>query len=80
MTKTLEVAVFQSEGPSALSKIPNKICTYVIHVPIGMELFCEFITKKKIGKDLFKYFNVTFAASMSRLTNAPKSSSAYDLI
>ena len=45
-----------------------------------MELFCEFITKKKIGRDLFKYFNVTFAASMSRLTNAAKSSSAYDLI
>ena len=47
-----------------------------------MELFCEFITKKKkkIGEDLFKYFNVTFAASMLRLTNAAKSSSAYDLI
>ena len=36
--------------------------------------------KKKFGEDLFKYFNVTFAASMLRLTNAAKSSSAYDLI
>ena len=42
-------------------------------------LSSEFITKK-IGRDLFKYFNVTFAVCMSRLTNTAKSSSGYDLI
>ena len=42
-------------------------------------LSSEFVTKK-IGRDLLKDFNGTFASSMSRVTNDEKSSSAYDLI
>ena len=48
-----------------------------------MELFCCYAVnslQQKIGRDLFKCFNITFAASMSRLGNAVKSSPAYDLI
>ena len=52
--------------------MPLYLCNSCFH-RYGVVLFSsEFITKK-IGRDLFKYFNVTFAVTMSRLTNTAKS-------
>ena len=47
-----------------------------------MELFCYAVNslQQKDGRALFKYFNITFAVSMSRIVNAVKSSPAYGLI